>query len=415
MKVSSMPRGLFRSRSVRPVRTLVALVALAGLVAGTAACRDDADTPAASASPSALPSGSAPPVDVLTEARNTVATLFKGTFKPPDPSTRIAAKSKKVAIISRGQSSPSSQVPVDAATDAARALGWDVTVLDLKLNPLAAPDAVRQAVALGVDGIVSNVDCAYAPNEFGEAKSKGIRITPLFAFDCTDPTVAGKPGASQFTTFLNFQLNSGEKVDPARYNSIGGVIAASAVIAATNGTAKVLAFTDSTSTILNYTHAGFINQMKRCKGCQILEEVRFTPAELIDGSLRAKVAAAIQRHPDVTAIRGSHSAAIQLAIAPEVVAAKMQSKVIVIGGEGQERDLDLIRTKQGLNMTLCTDSPWMGWAVIDALNSAFNGETPRFPGLGAMLVDRDHNLPPSGAVQHNVNFKNVYRKAWGVG
>jgi hypothetical protein len=32
-----------------------------------------------------------------------------------------------------------------------------------------------------------------------------------------------------------------------------------------------------------------------------------------------------------------------------------------------------------------------------------------------MLVDKDHNLPPSGPVQHNVNYKNVYRKAWGVG
>jgi ribose transport system substrate-binding protein len=415
MKVS-MPRGLFRSGSVRPVRTLVALVAVAGLVAGTAACKNDADNPAASASPSALPSGSAPPVDVLTEASNTVATLFKGTFRPPDPATRIAAKGKKIAIISRGQQSPSSQVPVDAAAEAAKALGWESTILDLKFNALAAPDAVRQAVALGVDGIVSNIDCAYAPNEFGEAKAKGIKIVPLFTFDCTDPTVAGKPGESQFTTFLNFQLGStGEKVDATRYNSVGGVIAASAVITATNGTAKVLAFTDATSTILNYTHAGFISQMKRCKGCQILEEIRFTPPELADGSLRAKVRDALARHPEVTAIRGSHSAAIQLAIAPEVVAAKMQNKVIVIGGEGQEHDLDLIRTKQGLNMTLCTDSPWMGWAVVDALNSAFNGEKPRFPGLGAMLVDREHNLPPSGAVQHNVNFKSVYRKAWGVG
>jgi hypothetical protein len=32
-----------------------------------------------------------------------------------------------------------------------------------------------------------------------------------------------------------------------------------------------------------------------------------------------------------------------------------------------------------------------------------------------MLVDRDHNLPPSGNVQHNINYKSVFRKAWGVG
>ncbi len=410
-----MGRQLNRSAVfTHAARSAVALLTAVVLVAGVAACKQDSGDPTVAA-PSTARSGSAPPVDVLTESRTVVENLYKGTFRQPDPRTRIAAKGKKVAIISRGQGSPSSKVPVDAAAEAAKLLGWEVTVLDLRSNPLAAPDAVRQAIAAGVDGIVSNVDCAYAPTEFGEAKARGIRIAPLFTFDCTDPTVAGKPGQSQFTTFLNYQLSSGEKVDAARYNAAGGYIAATAIIAATNGTAKVLAFTDSTSTILNYTHGGFINQIKRCTGCQILEEVRFTPIEVLDGTLRAKVAAALQRHPDVTAIRGSHSAAIQFAIAPEVVAAKKQSQVIVVGGEGQERDLDLIRTRQGLNFTLCNDSPWMGWATVDALNSAFNGETPRFPGLGAMLVDKDHNLPPSGSVQHNVNFKNVYRKAWGVG
>ena len=48
------------------------------------------------------------------------------------------------------------------------------------------------------------------------------------------------------------------------------------------------------------------------------------------------------------------------------------------------------------------------------LNSAFNGEKPRSPGLGGMLIDKDHNLPPSGSVQHNINYKSIYRKAWGV-
>jgi hypothetical protein len=35
--------------------------------------------------------------------------------------------------------------------------------------------------------------------------------------------------------------------------------------------------------------------------------------------------------------------------------------------------------------------------------------------MGGMLIDKEHNLPPSGPVQHNINFKNIYRKAWGVG
>jgi ribose transport system substrate-binding protein len=394
---------------------LVVLCAVTALVATTAACGGDGDDTAANAGPSASASGSAPPVDVLTESKGLVDTLYKGTYQTPDPTTRIAAKGKKIAIISRGQQSPSSKIPTDAAEEAAKALGWEVLRFDLELEPRNAPQAVRSAIAAGVSGIVSNIDCAYAPAEFGEAKAKNIKIVALFTFDCTDPTVAGKTGQSYFTTFLNLRFANGEKVDAVRYGSAGGVIAASALIAATNGTAKVIAVTDITSTILTYTHAGFMSQMKRCQGCQVVEEVKYTGADVAEGGLVQKIKDALQRHPDVTAIRGANSTAVQAGIAPALVAARMQNQVLVIGGEGQERDLDLIRTKQGLNITLSTDSHWMGWAVIDALNSAYNGEEPRVPGLGALLIDRDHNLPPSGPAQHNINFKSVFRKAWGVG
>jgi ribose transport system substrate-binding protein len=194
--------------------------------------------------------------------------------------------------------------------------------------------------------------------------------------------------------------------------SVGGV-AASVLIAATNGTAKVLAFSDPTSTILSYTHAGFLAQMARCTGCTVLESVNLVSLEP-PAALQAKVSEALARHPDANAIRSSHSSATQLYIAPALVASGRQNDVLVIGGEGQDGDLDLIRTKQGLNLTLSNDSAWFGWAVVDAVNSGFNGEQPRPAGMGAILIDKDHNLPPSGPVQHNVDFKSIYRKAWGV-
>jgi|RhiMethySRZTD1v2_1073278.scaffolds.fasta_scaffold03178_22 ribose transport system substrate-binding protein len=410
MKVS-MPRGLFRSGSVRPVRTLVALVALAGLAAGTAACNDDVDRPAASASPSALRSGSAPPVDVLTESRALVERLYQGTYRPPDPTVRIAAKAKKIALLSPSQASPSAAIPVNAAAEAAEALGWTATVLDMQYDPRRAAGLVRDAINAGVDAIISAVDCGYAPDAFAEAKTKGILIAPLFAFDCTDPTVAGAPGPSQFTTFVNW---GDGQIDNAKSIAAAGSIAASVLIAATNGTAKVLSFTDPTSTILTYTNAGFLAQMARCTGCKVLESVNLVSAEG-PAALQAKVRDALARHPDANAIRSSHSSATQQFIAPALVASGRQNDVIVVGGEGQDKDLDLIRTKQGLNFTLNTDTAWFGWTVVDTVNSAFNGEKPRPNGLGGMLVDKDHNLPPSGPVQHNVNYKNVYRKAWGVG
>lgn len=396
------PAGRRRLRGIVTAGVVVALLAAAG-------CAGDRRDPI-DGTLSAEPSGTGAEA-VLAQARSATAAAWRGTYRSPDPGVRLAAKGKKIAVISRGQQSPTSSIPVSGAVEAAKALGWQVSVLDLRLNPSSAPAVVQQAIELGVDGIVANFDCAYAPVQFAAAKARGIKIIPLFGFDCTDPSVTGTPGESQYTTFVNYGV---ARVDTAKYTMGFGAVAANAVIAATNGTAKVIAFNDESSTVLHYTHAGFVETIKRCPGCRILEVVEFGTNEL-GPVLAAKAKAALQRHPDATVMRSAHSAATQLSIAPALVAAGRQNSVLLIGGEGQPKDLDLIRTKQGLNMTLSTDSQWAGWATVDSLNSAFNGESPRPAGFGGMLIDRDHNLPPSGPVQHNVNFKDVYRKAWGVG
>jgi ribose transport system substrate-binding protein len=390
------------------IRGIVAAGLVLVVAAGVAGCGGERGPDGLTLTPSGDASGSQ---DIMAEARTVIAAAWRGSYKSPDVGTRLAAKGKKIAVISRGQQSPTSPIPVSGAVEAAKALNWQVEVLDLKLNPSSAPTVVQQAIDRGVDGIVANFDCAYAPAQFAAAKARGIKIIPLFGFDCTDPSVTGTPGESQYTTFVNYGV---ARVDTARYTMNFGVVAAHAVIAATNGTAKVIAFNDESSTVLHYTHAGFIETIKRCSGCELLEEVFFGTNEL-GPVLAGKVKAALQRHPDATVIRSAHSAATQLGIAPALVSTGRHGDVLVIGGEGQPRDLDLIRTKQGLNMTLSTDSQWAGWATVDSLNSAFNGEAPRPAGFGGLLVDRDHNLPPTGPVQHNVNFKNVYRKAWGVG
>jgi ribose transport system substrate-binding protein len=390
----------------RRVRGIVAAGAVLVLAAGVVGCGNGPN--GLTVTPSGGVSGSQ---DIMAEAQAVTAAAWRGSYKSPDPATRLAAKGKRIAVISRGQQSPTSAIPVSGAVEAAKALNWQVTVLDLKLNPSSAPAVVQQAIDLRVDGIVANFDCAYAPAQFAAAKARGIKIVPLFGFDCTDPSVTGTPGESQYTTFVNYGV---ARVDTAKYTMNFGAVAAHAVIAATGGTAKVIAFNDESSTVLHYTHAGFIETIKRCSGCEVLEEVFFGTNEL-GPVLAAKVKAALQRHPDATVIRSAHSAATQSSIAPALVSTGRHGSVLVIGGEGQAKDLDLIRTKQGLTMTLSTDSQWAGWATVDSINSAFNGEAPRPAGFGGLLVDRDHNLPPSGPVQHNVNFKNVYRKAWGVG
>jgi ribose transport system substrate-binding protein len=384
----------------------VAVTALAVVLGGCGGNADD------EGGPEAAPSSSRPPLgtgDIMVESREAVDVAYKGTYKPPDATPRPAARGKRIAIISGGQSSPTSAIPVAGASEAARALGWQVTVLDMQLNRVNAPRLVKDATNMGVDAIVANFDCLLAPTELAEAKARGIKIIPLYGYDCDDKST---PNAGQplFTTFINYGI---AQVDAPRYTAGFGALTASTIIVATNGTAKVISFTDPSVTVLRYVQGGFQQQMARCKTCALLETVDFSATEL-GPALQDKVAAALERHPDATVIRTPFSAATHFGIAAALVKSGRHNSVMVVGGEGFQQDLDLMRTRQGLDASLIVDSTWTGWSVVDSLNSVFVGEEPRVAGFGTILVDREHNLPPSGPVRHNIDFKKVYREAWGV-
>jgi ribose transport system substrate-binding protein len=396
------------------MRRGAAFVAAVVLVGALAGCVAGADQPSAPASPpanaGALGAGGSG-VDVLADARALAATGYRGTYQSPDPAPRPAVPAKKVAVISGGQQAPSFAIPVAGAAEAARALGWDVQVYDLKLNRANAGSLIKEAVAAGVNGIVANFDCVFAPAELAEARARGIEIVSLYGFDCNDPSFGPASGPAQFSTAVNYGVTQS---DLGKYTAGFGALIASTIIAASEGKAKVINVTDPTATVLRYVQLGFAQQMARCGGCTVLETVESTPAEL-GKTLEDKITAAMARHPDATVIRAANSAGVQLSVAPAVVKAGRQHSISVVGGEGFIQDLDLIRTRKGLNVTLLIDSTWTGWAAVDALNSRFVGEPARAAGFGVMVIDREHNLTPSGPAQHNIDFKRVYRRAWGVG
>jgi ribose transport system substrate-binding protein len=404
-----LPRRPFRVHRTATLLTIVALAA--GLGACGGANRDNpSGADGNDAAPSPSQSANAGGGDVLTESKDAVALTYKGTYKPPDATPRPAVRGKKIAIISGGQSSPSSSVPVGGAAEAAKELGWDVTVLDMQLNPANGPRLVKEAINSDVDALVVNFDCLVAPNELADAKARGIKIISLYGFDCDDQSAGPNNLKPLFTTVINYGL---PQVDTPKNTAGFGALLASAIIAGTDGKAKVISFTDPAITALRYVELGFTQQIQRCKTCELLETVTFSSNEL-GPSLQQKVTETLRRHPDATAIHTPYTAATLFGIAPAVVASGRVGSLMVVGGEGFTEDLDLMRTKKGVDALAIIDSIWTGWAVIDSLNSTFLGEQPRPAGFGTILVDREHNLPPSGPVRHNVDFKGVYRKAWGV-
>src|SRR6185437_15429839 len=192
-----------------------------------------------SAAPTAASGNGGGGSDYLTTAKARMDASLKGTNTMPDTTSRPAAAGKKVVVISGGESALSSSVPSDAAVEAAKAIGWSVSLYDQKLDPTNATALIRQAMAGGADGIVLDAtDCPFAKQALQEAKTKGVKVVPIYAFDCSDP-IFGSGGESLFSGIINY----GKKAsDIDAFTKSYGADQADAIIAATNGKAQVVLF-----------------------------------------------------------------------------------------------------------------------------------------------------------------------------
>jgi ribose transport system substrate-binding protein len=341
-----------------------------------------------------------------------LAQVYKGTLSSPSIASRPGVKGKNLWIISGGQSSESSSVPVNAAKEAAQKLGWQVHVFDTKLDTAQDAPGVAQAIAAHADAIILDaIDCSFVKSQLEQAKSAGIVTVPIYAYDCNDP-YSGHGGTALFSGVVNYGAVANKNL--GAFAEKYGYAQGQAAIAATGGKAKVIFFNDTQVTVLHYTGQGFLNAIKSCAGCKVVDNINFTGLQL-GPQLEQMAASAILQHPEANVVKSPFTAASLLSIAPAVQQSGRASSLYVMGGEGFKDELDLMRNHQGVNAVMISPSDWTGWAAVDTVNSIFRHEKPAYSGLGWQLVDPTHNLPASGAWVAPVDFKTIYEKAWGVG
>src|SRR4051812_10265906 len=341
----------------------------------------------------------------------TLAAVYKGTLSSPDTSSRPGVKNKSIWIISGGQSSESSSVPVNAAKAAAEKLGWDVHVYDTALNPANDAPGVSQAIAAGADGIILDaIDCSFVKSQLEQAKAKGIVTVPIYAYDCDD-AYSGKGGQRLFSGYINYGPLANKNL--GAFAEKYGYAQGQAAIAATGGKAKVIFFNDTQVTVLHYTGKGFLDAIKQCSGCEVVKNIDFTGLQL-GPQLLQTAASAILQHPEANVVKSPFTAATLLSIGPAVLQSGKANNLYVMGGEGFADELNLLRNHQGVSAVMISPSDWTGWAAVDTMNSLFQKKKPAYSGLGWQLVDSTHNLPASGPWVPPVDFKSIYEKAWGV-
>jgi ribose transport system substrate-binding protein len=334
--------------------------------------------------------------------------LYAGTATNVNPTRRPAAKNKSIVIISSGQASISSSIPVGAAQAAAEKLGWKVTVLDGKLMPSTYGGLISQAIALSPDGIILDaVDCNQARGPLQQAKAHHIPVVPMYAYDCNDPTE--NAGSPLYTAVENFN-NLPEK-QLGYFAESYGRGQADYIIAASHNKAHVLVLNDTEFTVLKYTGAGFDDQIAHSGGSKVVATLNFLSADL-GAKLQQEVQAELLQHPDINWIKSPYTYATILGVTP-ALAGYPKGKFNVMGGEGFQPELADIQSGT-VTAAMAISSTWTGWSAVDTLNSLLTHK-PVYPnGIGWQLIDGTHNLPANAIYTPKQNFEAEYLKAWGI-
>lgn len=333
---------------------------------------------------------------------------YKGTFEAPKVTPVKPPTGQNVWVVTIGQLAVSSQLIAKAFTDEAPELGWKVKVFDGKFEPDRWLEGVRSAIAAHADAIVvaSGIDCASVAPALKEAKAAGIPTINIQGVDCD-----AEGGRSLFTYDLTYAPGSSDLEEWA--TSLGN--AQGAWVAAERPQGKILSVVETDARITIGMGKGFNEVIEKyCPECEIVEEIEFVGGE-IGPTLQEKVEQALLRNPDADVVYGNYDDVVVGSVEPAIRNAGREGDVALIGAEGQVPNIELVyEGKQAAGSGV--SNTFEGYAGLDATIRILAGEQPLGnTGEGTQLYDKDHNLPAKGEhFETTVDYKSVYRKAWGL-
>ncbi|MFC4063532.1 sugar ABC transporter substrate-binding protein [Actinoplanes subglobosus] len=342
------------------------------------------------------------------EATEALETAYTGvTGSPPTTSTK-AKDGVSLWVVSCGEQVPSCSTPVAGVQEAAKLIGWDVKVCDGQLNPNGWGTCIRQAASGGADVVIPvGIDCAAVQAPLQEAKAAGVKLVGGGGSDC-DAT-----GGEKLLDSERLQLENTSIKD---YWKLNGKLQADWIIGKTDGKAKVV--------LLNFTDPvwgpwiteGFKEELATCTGCEIVQTLDIANADTTNNTAATKFSTALLQAPTANAVSIPIGGWMSLGLSQAIVSSGRSAQLNVVTGFGNEVNMDLIRDDKGQDAVLGYATEWGSYGSVDTAIRVVNGEQPLVQGDGFQIVDADHNLPATAGEDYagSVDYKTVYKKAWGV-
>jgi ribose transport system substrate-binding protein len=331
-------------------------------------------------------------------ARQEMPATFHGPSIPAKP-----PKNMKVGIVPCAAQFRGCQAPADAAAEAARAIGWSVTMYDGGGTQQKQNASILDAISAGANIVFTiGIDANFIQLALNAAKANGVPI--ISGSEGTDsPNPILKPDGDN----LNYALDVGTD-----FHGVGAHIA-EWIVADSGGKANAVVFADEEFQSAMGAVFGVVDGLKKCAGCEVSPLQKFTASQ-VGTSLGQQVVGYLQSHPAVDYIYAPYDPAA-VVMTNAIVQAGLADKVKPASMVGAAQNFDFIRIGRVQTVDGAFDNHYMGYAMVDqgirVLNHAPLVE-PYDEGTPYDIVDKT-NLPAPGAeYRAGFDYVSLYRKLW---
>ncbi len=314
-----------------------------------------------------------------------------------------AVKNKRIVFVSLTQNSSGNADAARGAEEAAKALGWQFSVIDGKGNATDSANALQQAIALKPDGIIlASLDPASNKSALQQAHSQGIVLVSWHLTSTPGPVPES-----------NIFYNVSTPPDKIAY------LAGEYAVVHSEGKAKAEVISDRQYQIVVTKTDAIRKAIAECSTCELLSEDNGPFGEVpqrtpsLTNSLLQKFGSDLQymlTFNDVYfdfVVPTLKSAGIEKGNPPFLISA----------GDGSESAYQRIRTGQYQIATVPEPAILHGWQLIDELNRAFSGQAPSGYVTQVHLVTKD-NVNADGGDKNRYDpqngYRDQYKKIWGV-
>lgn len=335
------------------------------------------------------------------KAKVAIATMPKDKWDGPTSGPK-AATGKTIVFVAADLKNGGILGVSKGVEEAAKAIGWNVRVIDGQGSVSGRTAALNQALALKPSGIVvGGFDTTEQKAAFSNAAKSGI---PLVGWHSGE-----QPGPNEKAGLFANVTTTADDVSEA---------AALWAVADSEGKAGVVIFTDSQYAIAVYKARAMEAIIKQCGGCKVLS---FEDSPISESSTRIPqlTTSLLQRFGE----KWTHSLAINdlyfdFIGSPLQAAGKKGDGApkAVSAGDGSEAAYQRIRSKRYQSGTVPEPLNMQGWQIVDEMNRAFSkvewsGYVPKVHLVTHDNVGKDGG--PKNVFDPDNGYRNHYKAIWG--